>query len=92
MRARLMHAGRRAPWSPCPSSPEDIAEHLTARLDLAAVNDPGSCVVAGPQEAILLSRSPAAQGILARRVRTSHAFHSQPMDPVLSRSPNTCPP
>ena len=26
----------------------------------------------------------AAQGILARRVRTSHGFHSQSMDPVLA--------
>jgi phthiocerol/phenolphthiocerol synthesis type-I polyketide synthase E len=67
------------------ASPDDIADYLTDDVDLAAVNDPGSCVVAGTEEAILaFSDRVAAQGILARRVRSSHAGHSRSMDAVLA--------
>src|SRR4029078_4557038 len=67
------------------SNPDDIAVHMTADVDLAAINEFGNCVVAGPEEAIrAFADRLAAQGILARRVRTSHAFHSQSMDPVLT--------
>ncbi len=67
------------------SNPDDIAVHMTADVDLAAINESGSCVVAGPEEAIrAFADRLAAQGILARRVRTSHGFHSQSMDPVLT--------
>ena len=70
------------------SNPEDIADHLTAlneSVDLAAINETGSCVVAGPEEAIrAFTDRLAAQGIVARRVRTSHGFHSRSMDAVLA--------
>jgi phthiocerol/phenolphthiocerol synthesis type-I polyketide synthase E len=84
VRARLMHASAPGAMVAVAMSPDVIAEHLSPGLDLAAVNDPGNCVVAGSPEDILgLQNRLRQQGILARRVRTSHAFHSNLMDPVI---------
>ena len=85
MRARLMHAAPAGAMVAVAASPDDIAAHLTGDVDLAAVNEFGSCVVAGPEPAIRdVTNRLAAEGILARRVRTSHGFHSQSMDSVLA--------
>ena len=84
MRARLMHAAPSGAMVAVAASPEDIAEHLSADVDIAAINESGSCVVAGSEEAIRdFTNQLGNQGILARRVRTSHGFHSQAMDEVL---------
>jgi phthiocerol/phenolphthiocerol synthesis type-I polyketide synthase E len=84
MRARLMHAAPRGVMVAVPQSPEAIAEYLTGDVDLATVNDPGSCVVAGSEENIrAFSERLGQAGITARRVRTSHAFHSRLMDSVI---------
>nr|WP_255316318.1 type I polyketide synthase [Streptomyces morookaense] len=53
-------------------------------LDLAVVDDAGSCVVSGPPGAVdALAAELAADGVTARRVAVSHAFHSRLLDPVL---------
>jgi phthiocerol/phenolphthiocerol synthesis type-I polyketide synthase E len=84
MRARLMHAAPRGVMVAVPLSPDAIAEHLTGDVDLATVNDPSSCVVAGSEESIRAFTERLKQaGITARRVRTSHAFHSRLMDSVI---------
>ncbi len=84
MRARLMHAAPRGVMVAVALSPDAIAEHLTGDVDLAAVNDPGGCVVAGSGESIrAFSERLARAGITARRVRTSHAFHSRLMDSMI---------
>lgn len=83
-RARLMHGSARGAMVAVAMTPEAIAEHLAPGLDLAAVNDPGNCVVAGSPEDVMKFQNRLRQrGILARRVRTAHAFHSQLMDPVV---------
>ncbi len=85
LRARLMTDAPGGAMVAVAASADDLAAHLTDDVDLAAVNDPGSCVVAGPEDAILaFSDRVAAQGILARRVRSSHAGHSRSMDAVLA--------
>lgn len=85
VRARLMHASPRGVMVAVARSADEIAEHLTADVDLATVNDPGSCVVAGTEDAIAAFQDGLAQhGIVARRVRTSHAFHSRLMDGVIA--------
>ncbi len=54
-------------------------------LAIAAVNAPGMCVLSGPLEAIdALARELEERGIGARRLHTSHAFHSAMMDPILA--------
>ena len=53
-------------------------------LALAAVNGPASCVVSGAEAAIgAFEGELLAAGFPTRRLRTSHAFHSSMMDPVL---------
>ena len=85
LRARLMHAAPSGAMVAVASSPEEIAAHMTEDVDLAAVNESGSCVVAGPEQAISdFTGRLSTAGILARRVRTSHAFHSRSMDAVLA--------
>lgn len=84
MRARLMHEAPPGAMVAVAASPDDIAAQMTADVDLAAINEFGSCVVAGPVEAIRdFTNRLAADGTVARRVRTSHGFHSQAMDSVL---------
>ena len=84
MRARLMHAAPRGVMVAVALSPDAIAEFLSPGVDLAAVNEPGGCVVAGSEEHIRAFTDRLAEHkIVARRVRTSHAFHSRLMDSVI---------
>ncbi|MBV8294991.1 MAG: type I polyketide synthase, partial [Mycobacterium sp.] len=47
MRARLMHAAPRGVMVAVALGPDALAEHLTGDVDIAAINEPGGCVVAG---------------------------------------------
>jgi polyene macrolide polyketide synthase len=67
-------------------SEQEVAESLEGieGLSLAAINDPGSVVVSGEEKAALeLLQSWKAKGRKATRLRVSHAFHSQLMEPML---------
>ncbi|HZJ69475.1 MAG TPA: acyltransferase domain-containing protein, partial [Planctomycetota bacterium] len=62
----------------------ELSPRLCARVAIAAENAPGLCVASGPTEDIArLEAELAAGGIAARRLVTSHAFHSAMMDPVV---------
>ncbi|MFF7245806.1 beta-ketoacyl synthase N-terminal-like domain-containing protein [Embleya sp. NPDC008237] len=67
---------------------EAEARHLTRRhpqLDLAVVNAPDACVLAGPTDAILaLQHELRARGVDATRLRLDAAAHSRLVDPVLA--------
>ena len=55
-----------------------------ANLSIAAVNAPSTCVVSGPTDQIdALEQTLVAAEVPARRLHTSHAFHSAMMDPIL---------
>jgi acyl transferase domain-containing protein len=57
---------------------------MSAELSLAAINAPQRCVVSGPGEAIAaLQRRLEKQELPCQRLHTSHAFHSEMMEPVL---------
>lgn len=84
VRARLLHASPAGSMVAVALGPDEVAEHLIPGVDIAVVNDPGSCVVAGPEEQIrVFSQKLGGLGISARRVRVSHAAHSSSMDAVL---------
>ncbi len=58
---------------------------LNDRLSLAADNGPTACVVAGPNEEVdALATALESEGIVVRRLQTSHAFHSSMMDPAVA--------
>lgn len=58
---------------------------LPAGVEIAAENGPELCTVAGPAEAVeALVAKLSASGVEARRLRVSHAFHSEMMAPALA--------
>ena len=63
----------------------DVRPWLGESLSLAALNGPASVVVSGAEAAIAhLEARLAQRGAVSRRLRTSHAFHSASMDPLLA--------
>lgn len=69
-----------------PLSEEKIAPLLGEHLMVSAINGPEFCVVAGPVEAVeALEKRLLEDGAGARRVQSSHAFHSRMMEPIASR-------
>ncbi|HEU5382932.1 MAG TPA: SDR family NAD(P)-dependent oxidoreductase [Ktedonobacteraceae bacterium] len=75
-------------------SEEAVQPYLNEHVSLAALNSRYTCVLAGPVEHIVcLEEQWSQQGIVARRVEATHAFHSTMLDPVrerLTRLVKTC--
>lgn len=68
----------------CDPLQERLREPGNESLALAAENAPGLCVVAGPHDALARFESDLGHdGIACRMLRTSHAFHSSMMEPVV---------
>lgn len=66
------------------ASAAQIRPHLTDEVALAAINEQGSCTIAGPREALApVLASLERAGWSSRRIPTSHAFHSSMMDPAV---------
>ncbi|MEU0518314.1 amino acid adenylation domain-containing protein [Streptosporangium sp. NPDC006007] len=71
------------------AAPEERVRELLAgepsgAVSVAAVNGPGLCVVSGPHPAVAeVRRLLAAADVPARGLRTSHAFHSAMIDPMV---------
>ena len=83
-RAELVQAQPRGAMLAVRLGADKIQPFVKDRLSLAAVNSPTLCVVSGPFEAIdELEARLQSQGVPARRLHTSHAFHSAMMDPVV---------
>ncbi|MCF4968127.1 beta-ketoacyl synthase N-terminal-like domain-containing protein [Nostoc sp. CMAA1605] len=68
------------------SLPEaDVKQFLGEELSLAAINSPSACVVSGKTEVVeTLQNYLASKNINSRLLHTSHAFHSQMMEPMLA--------
>ena len=83
-RGRLMQQVAPGAMLAVPLPEAAVQSLLVAGLDLAAVNGPSLCVVAGPEAAIVsFEQQLRTQGVDGRRLHTSHAFHSAMMDPIL---------
>ncbi|NEU75699.1 SDR family oxidoreductase, partial [Hassallia byssoidea VB512170] len=65
-------------------SEQEVQPLLQRELSLAASNGPAYCVVSGSTEAIeRLEQKLQEKAVGCRRLHTSHAFHSQMMEPIL---------
>jgi amino acid adenylation domain-containing protein/thioester reductase-like protein len=63
---------------------KEITSLLKEEISLAAVNGPSHCVVSGPHQSLEnLARELKEKGCKYNRLHTSHAFHSNMMDPIL---------
>jgi len=63
---------------------KDVTPLLNQHLSLAAVNGPELSVISGEAKAVdELSQRLKAEGVLCHSLHTSHAFHSQMMEPIL---------
>jgi len=67
-------------------APSETVERFVGEdVSLAAINAPGYAVLSGPGDAIARVESAlAGESVVARRLHTSHAFHSSMMDPILT--------
>ncbi|MEG3875943.1 beta-ketoacyl synthase N-terminal-like domain-containing protein [Microcoleus sp. herbarium7] len=69
-----------------PLPEQEVQPFLGKELSLAAINAPSSCVVSGSTEAIeTLQNQLNSQAIDCRRLHTSHAFHSEMMQPIVEQ-------
>ncbi len=68
-----------------PLPERELKALLGPGLDLAAVNLPDQCVLSGTTEDIeLLASQLILEGVTARRLETSHGFHSRMMEPAVA--------
>ncbi len=82
-RGRLMQVLPRGAMLSVALPAAELVPRLDRRLALAAVNAADRTVVSGESAAVEeLARALAAAGVSARRLDTSHAFHSPMMEPV----------
>ena len=85
LRGRLMQAQPAGSMLSVRLSADAMSHYLDDAVELAAENSPALCVVAGPTPDIeRLEARLAADGVAAKRLMTSHAFHSAMMQPVVA--------
>ena len=84
-RGRLLHSLPPGAMTAVPLAEEELLPLLGDGLSLAAVNAPGRSTVAGPLASVeALERRLAERGVESRRLRTTRAFHSAAVEPVLA--------
>jgi acyl transferase domain-containing protein len=84
LRGRLIQEAPQGSMMAVPLPEKEIEPLLGATLSLAAVNAPSLSVVSGPTESVKkLQQRLRIIGIDCQFLRTSHAFHSKMMEPVL---------
>ncbi|MGA9994163.1 MAG: beta-ketoacyl synthase N-terminal-like domain-containing protein [Pyrinomonadaceae bacterium] len=83
-RGRLMQQMPAGAMLAVPLSEQEVQPFLNGRLSLAAINGPSLCVISGAVEAVQsVEQQLAARGVACRPLHTSHAYHSEMMEPVL---------
>jgi acyl transferase domain-containing protein/acyl carrier protein len=84
LRGRMMQELPGGAMLAVPLPEDEVTLMLGERLSLAAVNGPSQCVISGPADAVKdLERLLATDGIDGRPLLTSHAFHSEMMEPII---------
>ncbi|WP_327091023.1 condensation domain-containing protein [Nonomuraea sp. NBC_01738] len=83
-RGRLVQALPPGSMLAVPLPEAEVAAFLSDEVSLAAVNAPELCVLSGPPAAIeAVETELVRRGVAVKTLRTSHAFHSAMLDPVL---------
>jgi acyl transferase domain-containing protein/acyl carrier protein len=83
-RGRLMARCEPGSMLAVPVSETHLAPMLPVDVEVAAVNTSGQVVVSGPTDSIeMFAEQMSGQGVRTSLLRTSHAFHSAAVDPVL---------
>ena len=83
-RGRLMQALPAGSMLAVSLSMEDIQPYLPPELSVAVVNGASRCVVSGETDVVeRLKKKFSEQEIACQLLRTSHAFHSTMIDPIL---------
>ncbi len=83
-RGRMMQQQPPGSMIAVPLPETEVQPFLAQELSLAAINSPSACVVSGKTEIVeALQNYLATKKIDSRPLHTSHAFHSQMMEPVL---------
>ncbi|MGZ4433118.1 MAG: type I polyketide synthase, partial [Trebonia sp.] len=84
-RGRLTQAMTAGSMLALPLAESEVELVLTDEISLAAINAPRATVVAGPHDAIsALTGMLERTGVQGTLLRTSHAFHSAMLDPVVA--------
>ena len=84
-RARLIQELPGGAMLAVPLPQSEVQPLVGDSLSLAAINGPSLCAVSGPTDAVeYLEKQLAEKEVACRRLHTSHAFHSEMMDPVLA--------
>ena len=85
LRGRLMQEMPKGSMLMVALPESEVAPLLDGSLGLAAINGPAQCVVSGPHDVVeSLEHRLGARGVDCQRLRTSHAFHSPMMEPMLA--------
>ncbi|MEM9223349.1 MAG: amino acid adenylation domain-containing protein [Pseudomonadota bacterium] len=83
-RGELMQSLERGAMLSVRAAAEEVEAALVDGVDVAAVNAPNLCTVAGPDNAIAqMEQIFRGRNVAAKRLHTSHAFHSHMMDEVV---------
>ncbi|GGA98205.1 type I polyketide synthase [Allosediminivita pacifica] len=86
LRGRLMQDMAPGSMAAVPLPASQLHRRLGGRAEIAAENAPDLSVISGETAVIAeLIAEFEAEGIAARRLHTSHAFHSRMMEPALER-------
>ncbi len=85
LRGRLMQQMERGAMLSVRLEESKLNSLLTKELSIAAINSTSLCVVSGPIDSVdELEKRFEANSIACKRLRTSHAFHSAMMEPMLA--------
>jgi acyl transferase domain-containing protein len=83
-RGRLMQSLPSGSMLAVPLPVAEVEPMLGGSVSIATINAPDRCVVSGPADEVArLEAELVGRRIEAKRVETSHAFHSPMMDPIL---------
>jgi len=86
LRGRAMQEMPAGSMAAVPMAVAELSSRLAGRAEIAAENAPDLSVVSGETDAVAdLVAELEAEGLSARMLHTSHAFHSRMMDPALDR-------